>query len=135
MADDPWKRFRDRNLKKNETNVVTLKQRRQNIASGAPKAEPVDELTQHLEQVPMLLEQLGHLYNMYMSGIERRPPVEKRKHLEHVIAKIQAAPKATSSIRFKCSAVVQQAQAHFERWDKLLRKLETGAAKRRAGER
>lgn len=139
MADDPWKRFRERAAPKKQ-GIGTLKDRR-TATSAAPTPtitpigaqEPSSELKDWLEQVPLLLEQLNHLYNMYISGVEGRPPIEKRKHVENLLAKVAAAPKHSSTIRFKCSGVIQGAQMQFERWDKLIRGLEVGTQRRRMG--
>ncbi len=135
MADDPWKRFRQRVIDKKPRNLIggdsgSATDRLTQKPAGAP-GQPVDELGQWLKDLPTLLEQLGHLYNMYLAGVELRPPLEKRKLAVNLTSKIIQAGKNSPGMRFKCATAVTAAQTHFDRWDKQLRALEAGEFKRR----
>ncbi len=93
------------------------------IAAPAASSE---RLTQMIEQVPGLIEQVNNLYNMYFSGAEKRPPIERRKHLDQQMLSIQMTAKPTPAIQFRATNVMSTYNTHKDRWDKRLRELEIG---------
>jgi hypothetical protein len=137
MADreDAWARFRKRDEEKKKPGgskgALALSTEAGSEKSIAVEDQDLDTL---FLQVPNLMEHLNNLYNMYIAGVEKRPPIEKRKLLDRIKNAIVDAPKPTASSRFKSSVLTAQIQTGCEKWDKLLRALELGNLKRRRGE-
>lgn len=132
MADDPWKRFREKNVKPfKKPGATSAPKEAAPLGSSKRVREEFQDVHQLLEELPPLIEQLNNLYNMFIAGVEKRPPVERRKFLENQIQRLINMPKTSSTLKFKTQAVVNQATTHMERWDKLIRKIEVGALKRR----
>jgi hypothetical protein len=130
---DPWRRFRDRQLNQG----VSLTRQRA-AAQGNIDVQSDTITTADLERMigdaESLMDQLNAIYNQFLSGSEQRPPIEKRKNLERQIDLIAGAPKAQSQIRFKCNNTVSRFHTLTERWDKQMRALESGAIVRRTNQ-
>lgn len=128
---DAWARYRKKNAERSaeakrkkveaETTSATHFARQEFIHKQALNHE---DLNKWVEQVPILIEQLSHLYTMYFQGIERRPPIEKRKLLESLMYRIQGASKTSTVVQFRAQTLVGQIQAQLERWDRQLRAKE-----------
>ncbi len=86
-----------------------------------------------LKRIEPLLEQVNNLYNLFATGVERLPPREKRKQLETWIANLQATPKANPTYAFKVTTLVNRFATFRDRWDRLVRDLESGKIKRIVG--
>ncbi len=132
MADDPWKRFRDRQMS-NKKDLSLTRQRA--AASGAidsgDEALTTADLERMIEESEQQMDQLNAIYNQFLANADKRPPIEQRKRLGKVIEQLIAAPKANSQIRFKCNNTVNRFQTLCERWDKMLRAIENGTTLRR----
>lgn len=103
-------------------------------ASSSPTARPAAErLPSLIAQAEPIVEQLNSLYNQYIAGIEKRPPLERRKHLDQLIATILSAGKPTPALQFRCQTLLNHYQTHRDRWDKMMRDLELGKIKRPGG--
>jgi hypothetical protein len=86
----------------------------------------VEKLNDLLGRIEPLMEQVNQLYNQYVSGIEKRPPLERRKQLDQAMQMIGHLPKSTSALKFKCATVQSRYTTFTEQWDRKLRALEEG---------
>jgi hypothetical protein len=93
----------------------------------APQVHKLDEL---FSNIPVILEQLQNLYNQYIAGVEKKPPLERRKVLENLIAQMVALPKTTPAQQFRYNSVYSSYQSHKERWDRMIKDLESGKIRR-----
>lgn len=86
-----------------------------------------------IQRAQPLIEQVNGLYTLFANGVERLPPHEKRKQLEQLMIQIQNTPKPNQTYSFKSNSL----QSHFvtlrDRWDRLIRDIESGKIKRPAG--
>jgi hypothetical protein len=131
--DEGWRRRREREKENEEIEL-----NKPNVASKAGLAAPTaigassnEKLVQLMDQAGPLIEQVNHLYNMFFSGAEKKPPIERRKHLEQVMASIQLTSKPTPSIQFRANNLMSGFQTHRDRWDRMLKELEDGKRSRR----
>lgn len=92
-----------------------------------------ERLTQLLERADPMIEQLDSLYMQYMAGVEWRPPLERRKQLEQLMATVRLMSKPTQIIQFQSSTLLQRYEVHRDRWDRIVRDVENGKIKRVAG--
>jgi hypothetical protein len=85
-----------------------------------------------MQRADVLIDQLSNLYNMYVAGVEKAPPTEKRKQLDQIIQTLTYSGKPTPSLIFKCGSMVSRYSTHKEKWDRMLKGLETGMLKRKS---
>jgi hypothetical protein len=90
----------------------------------------IEELIHRAEP---LIEQVNNLYAMFTSGVERLPPHEKRKQLEQLMATLQSMAKPNTTYSFRVSTLNTRYVTMRDRWDKLVRDVESGKIKRTAG--
>ncbi len=128
--EDPWKRFRNRQGAEKPNVSFT---RAKAASDGMISSSTSVDLGEIIQQLEVMMDQLNNLYNQYFAGSEKRAPIEKRKQLNSLLQKLQDAPKTTLQARFRANTMLTRCQSQMERWDKLLRKLETGALRRRLG--
>jgi hypothetical protein len=133
--DDPWKRFRDREDEQDKevTKTLSLFERRTQITHpelNVPAAPSTDKLDQLLHDAQMLIEQVSNLLKMYVVGVESLPPVEKRKILERTMEAIQSSNKPTQASQFRAKSLQASYASNKDRWDRIMRDLETGKIKR-----
>ncbi|OFZ18693.1 MAG: hypothetical protein A2X94_14395 [Bdellovibrionales bacterium GWB1_55_8] len=131
--DDAWSRLRAR-----EDEEELEKEKAQDDASlrasrsgkkGATAEVTTGEtgkIEELLGRVEPLIDQLNSLYQMFASGIEKRPPVERRKHLEQTMQTLSLMAKPSASLLFRFNAIHARYVAHRDRWDKTLRAMEAG---------
>jgi len=125
---DAWSRFRERDEQRDEQIKIesdsVLSEAKPGRAAGAASGEaPVLDL---IAKAEVMLEQIQNLYHMYISGLERLPPVTQRKLLEDLAHKILAAPKPTASLSFRANSFTTKIQTYRDKWDKLMRDVESG---------
>ncbi|MEO5968487.1 MAG: hypothetical protein ABIQ95_01060 [Bdellovibrionia bacterium] len=92
--------------------------------------EKLDEL---LLRADPLVEQLNNLYNIYISGAEQIPPTERRKNLDQIMVTLQMISKPTPGALYKYTAIYSKYESYRNRWDKMMKDLESGKIKRRVG--
>lgn len=102
-----------------------------NIKKGAPPAsghlgDADQELGTLIAQIPPALEQLDGLYRMFVLGVEKRPPVERRAWVDAAAAKLMQLSKATPAARFRAQSVHASYISHRDLWDKMLKSKERG---------
>jgi hypothetical protein len=122
------RREREEEAEEEERQALAKKTGKPVISDKDSLTEKIDELIRRAE--PMI-EQVNALYNMYMSGAETRPPLERRKQLELVMEALQGmGGVAIASYQFRFRSTLSSYIAHRDRWDKLLRDLEAGKIQR-----
>jgi len=120
--DQDWRKKREREDEAEAEHLTrSLKKAGVPQGTGGP---PVSKLEDLIEKIPPLIEQVNQLYNMYLSGVEKRPPIERRQYLDQCIAQLGAFPKPTQVAQFKATTLLQTYQTHRDRWDRLLRAKE-----------
>lgn len=130
MADkEDWRRRREREDEEEREEELKKEKESPSFSSGVSS----EKLVELLERADVLIEQLTHLYNMYFAGAERLPPVEKRKQLDQIMLSVTYAAKPTPSLLFKCNGMVSRYSTHKEKWDRMIKDLESGKIKRVAG--
>jgi hypothetical protein len=125
---DAWSRFRERDEQRDEEIKNQIENDLGGVkpgrAPGASSGEaPVLDL---IAKAEVMLEQIQNLYHMYISGLERLPPVTQRKLLEDIATKILAAPKPTAALSFRANSFTTKIQTYRDKWDKLMRDVESG---------
>lgn len=137
---DAWSRFREREdqrddeLKKevdkalghdaNESsNKIVDGQKAAREAPQKPNENPVIRM---IARADMMLEQVQHLFNMYVAGIEMTPPHTQRKQLQDLYQKVVTAPKNSTNILFRANQFVTKYNMYHDRWERLMKDIETG---------
>jgi len=92
-----------------------------------------EQLASLIERAEPLIEQLNNLYNQYIVGAEQRPPLERRKQLDQLMMTVQMMGKPTPTMQFRASTLTQRYTVNRERWDKMIKDLESGKIKRLVG--
>lgn len=80
-----------------------------------------------------MIDQLDATYRQYVLGVEDRQPIERRLHLEQTIAAIMYAPKTTTEVKFRFDVLYTRFITFRERWDKMIKDLESGKIQRVTG--
>ncbi len=91
------------------------------------------KILEFFERADPLMEQLNNLYSQYIAGVERMPPIERRKQLDQMMATLQLMAKPTQALQFRYNTVHAKYVSHRDRWDRLCRDLESGKIKRTVG--
>ncbi|MGK5081986.1 hypothetical protein WDW37_01680 [Bdellovibrionota bacterium FG-1] len=89
-----------------------------------------DKLIELIKRAEPLIEQVNGLYNQYVAGVESRPPIERRKHLDELMVSIQGLPKPTPAYQFRYQTLNASYLTHRERWERMCKDLESGKIRR-----
>lgn len=120
---DPEKSLKDRRASSPEK--ASGKRAKELTGDGS-----VAKLLELMQRAEPLIEQVHSLYNQYLAGIETRPPVERRKQLDQVMLTLQLMTKPTPAYQFRYATINASYHTHRDRWDRLMKDLESGKAKR-----
>ena len=143
MARD--KSFEDRRKQRDiedEEDKVLEEQRKSGTAISGGRSGPnasrtgdaaIDKLLEYFQRVEPLIAQVNSLYNQFVAGAETRPPLERRKQLDEIMAALQGFSKPTPAYQFRYTTLNASYLTHRDRWDKLIMDLESGKIKRTAG--
>lgn len=137
---DAWSRFRDReeqrdeNLKKEVEKVLgeNPEESKNKIVDGkkaareAPQKPNENPVIRMITRADMMVEQVQHLFNMYIAGIEMTPPHTQRKQLQDLYQKIVIAPKNSTNILFRANQFVTKYNMYHDRWERLMKDIEIG---------
>ena len=111
----------DRALHRSSTGPATLPHGRNGPTSpDEPQPSSISDLEAELET-------LHALYRQFFTGVERRPPLEKRASFEARMTRTQFALTHTSSgsaLRFRWVQLSQRAQTYRDLWERELKKRE-----------
>lgn len=125
---EDWKQKRKREIEEEEAEV------KKKLDSGEVRGGlPVEKLVELIDRADTLINQLNNLYSMYISGAEKTPPIERRKTLDQMMVTITYTGKPTQALLFQCNNLVSRYTVHKERWDKMVKNLESGKLKKRMG--
>lgn len=131
--DENWKRRRAREDEQDREEAEAIKKSQTGDVQKPVSTLSTDKLFDLLQRAEPLIEQLDHLYGMYFSGAEKLPPLERRKALEQTMTTLQLMNKPTPAAVFRYNSVQSRFAAYKERWDRLLKDLESGKIKRVVG--
>jgi hypothetical protein len=130
---DPWRRLRERE-DEDQTNT-SLPSPNSGHADAVDVSKPISsdsvKMIQAMEQTSVLIDQVNSLYSQFLAGIEKRPPLERRKLLDDQMTKLSNASKLSASIKFRFSSLLSRYQTHRDRWDRSIKELENGARARK----
>jgi hypothetical protein len=87
------------------------------------------QLEELMNQAEPMIDQINNLYKMYSTGVERLPPLQKRQQLDSIVTRMGTLPKATQSQRFRFSSFVSRYNTMKDRWERLLKEVESGKIK------
>ncbi len=129
--DDAEKRRRERREREDEENASesSLATKRGGLAQN-PTSVGDQKLLQLLDQATPMIEQLNNLYNQFFSGMDRVPPIERRKQLDQMMASIMMTPKPTATLQFRAQTLNNSYISARDRWDRMLKDFESGKLKR-----
>lgn len=135
---DAWSRFREKenereeNLKEELNKAIGETPDPNKIKDGQkatremPGAQEQNPLIRLIQRASMQMEQIQHLYNMYVAGVEKTPPNIQRKQLEEMYVKIMGAPKNNQVLLFRCNQFVTKYLTYRDRWERLMKDIESG---------
>lgn len=129
--DDPWKKFRDKEDERTPAQSPPERLGDPKVRLDAPPSPARDNLDPLIRQAEPLIEQLNNLYNQFIAGVDSRPPLETRKRLDSVMQQLQAVPKPTPANQFRYQTLQTRYLSHVDRWERLMRDLESGKIQRR----
>jgi hypothetical protein len=134
--DDAWRRLRER---EDEADREISNEIEASLGKGGKGADSTrtslsgDKLDELIQRADVAIQQLNNLYNMFVVGVERFPPIERRGQLEQLVAALQSINKATPAALYKYNAIQSRFILHRDKWDKMIKDLESGKIKRTAG--
>jgi len=126
---DAWARFREKEEARVEEERSRLQQEMRKIDPNAKiddRATTDSVLIDMLTKCEVMMEQITNLYGMWIQGMERMPPNERRRHLDDLILKIQAAPKPTANLRFRVTEFQNKYSTYKDKWERILKDVESG---------
>jgi len=97
---------------------------RQNDLSDLPPAAIVgdtDKILASIHEAEVMIERLNSLYNQFLSGMEKRPPVEVRSRLDHLMTSLAQSSKLTPQVRFRYQTLFARYSIHKERWERQIK--------------
>jgi hypothetical protein len=97
------------------------------------RADPGAKIEELLHRAEPMIEQINNLYNMFVAGVERLPPTERRKTLEELMMMLQNMQKPNATYQFRVSTLNIRFVTMRERWDRLMRDLESGKIRHSTG--
>ncbi len=135
MAADRKDDFRSRRQEREREELKSTQTPPSTSKNGKPmpaENRGFSDLDGLLAQVSPLLEHLDRLYNMYLAGAEKSPPVVRRKILDQLLVQMSQHARLTSAHQFRYQSMLASVRSHMERWDRLLKEFEKGQIKRRS---
>ncbi len=81
-------------------------------------------------QARVAIDRLNRLYQNYLSGLEKLPPHEQRSQLEKTMDQLQAMQRTGAQQQFRYSSLRSSYLTYRERWERMMKSLEQGKAKR-----
>lgn len=118
---------RDEDFKERRRREEREAEREVSQPDAAKKPEASDQaLAALLAQIPPALEQLDGLYRMFVMGVEKRPPVERRAWVDAAAAQLIQLSKVTPAAKFRAQSVHASYLSHRELWDRMLKDKERG---------
>ena len=129
--DEDWKRRRRREDEAEEARTSAAIE--SGNLGGIGSTQLSEKLDEILDRAERMIDQLNGQYQMYLSGVELRPPIERRKMLDQLMESLSMMSKPTSILKFRYTTLQGRYLSHRDRWDKLQTDIESGKIKRSAG--
>lgn len=129
-----WDRYNERE-EEAEKERLELVKRRGKTPSKAPgskaakaeaEAAAAGSIFEMMAQGELLLEQIQNLYQMFVAGMERTPPVTHVKRLDDLMKALNAAGKPTATGKFQHSQFLAKVSMYKDKWDRLKKDIESG---------
>lgn len=133
--DDAWRRLREREDAEDRERE-DASDREEELANRPgfkiPQKSDAElaKIEELLDRAEPLIEQLDNLYKIYLAGIEKRPPIERRTHLDRTMEMITMMAKPTRALQFRYNTLHARYVTHRDRWDKILKEREGGKIRR-----
>ncbi len=127
------KSIRRRREKEDEEEESQKSQKTTGTASGAQPMvgiSPTAHIDDQIKRADTLIDQLNHIYQMFVAGVEKLPPNATRKILDQLMVSLQSQPKPTQSIQFRYSGLNAKYITYRDRWDKMMKDMESGKIRR-----
>lgn len=131
--DDSYQRRKQREKEEEEEEArkkTGIPAEKGSSSTGSSSGGSTDQLVELMKRAEPMIEQLDHLYMMFVAGAEKIPPNEKRKILDQTMATLMTMSKSSQSSAFKYNSLHSRYVAYRDRWDKMLKDLEDGKLKR-----
>jgi hypothetical protein len=103
------------------------------MAEKEKEETPAQKMESLIVRIEPMIDQITNLYNQFGTGVERLPPTERRKQLEALITQLEALPKTNQTYKFRAQTVVGRYSLMTQRWDRILKDIESGKIKRITG--
>ena len=94
--------------------------------SGEGSSDGAQSLEELLAQIEPLLDQVDHLHQHYVLGLEAKPPLERRGLLESLLKRLDGMQSGGAALAFRASGIRQRYATLSERWGRLLKDVESG---------
>jgi uncharacterized phage infection (PIP) family protein YhgE len=101
--------------------------------SDKTREDQIEKLLRTFDRVEPMMEQLNTLYNQYKVGLERIPPNHIRKQLDELFGQLVYAQKPTAAYLYRYNTLYHRYNSYKEKWDKLVKDVESGKIIRTAG--
>jgi len=130
MASDDEEQRKRRRAREDEYELEEqARKQRLGVEATRPSSEQLEEF---LERIEPLIDQVDNLYNQYIHGYEKHPPLERRKLLDQLISTVSLMGKGGSTLQFRYNTLHARYISHRDKWEKWMRNLESGKLKRAA---
>ncbi len=135
MSEDEDKIRKRQREREDEQDALLAEEKAKAGGSTSNKLAMSEKLDELLLRAEPLVEQLNNLYNIYISGADQIPPIERRKNLDMIMVSLQMMSKPTPGALYRYTAIQSKYETYRNRWDKMMKDLESGKIKRRVGPR
>ena len=97
--------------------------RKTGLTRGVQGSEATNAQLNELER---RMQQIKRAYEMYFTGIEKRPPLVAMDALSRDIRKLSTTGYATATLRFKVQNLVSRFNQYKSLWERQMRQFEEG---------
>jgi hypothetical protein len=122
-----WSRLDERETERESARSEALGSKTGPDDTKEPSVDPLDASMSRIES---MIEKVQNLYQQYLLGVEKSLPQVMRKQLEDQMKILALQPKISRASQFKYQNLSAKFVIYRERWDKILKDLETGKIRR-----
>ncbi|MBY0471824.1 hypothetical protein K2X30_11715 [bacterium] len=94
------------------------------------KSQTITRIKDMVGQAEQMVQQVHQLYMQYQTGAERLPPNVRRRQLDQLMESLNTMGKPTNAIQFRFRTLFNTYKTYADRWDRIVRKVESGDFKR-----
>lgn len=124
------KRLRQREDERDAEEAAIKQVKKLGVSAQEANQISGDKFLELILKAEPLIEQLNNLYNMFFTGVEKIPPVERRKQLDQMMLSLQMMPKVNAAASFKYNNIHSKFISYRDRWEKMMKNFEDGKIKR-----